>query len=555
MAGLLSDFGDWTNSTYSTVRSIIVRRISRMSVSRPFFRNLAFFLALVLFLVPFTDPQHTSHTPFHPPAGVLVAGLRETATHRSSISGLRITADHGGPSNANFWLHLDAAGQVLEVKDIQTEEYNHPRFNSNDLTEAIRKVIYEPFTRNGTPVEAWVQDTVELLSREDVSLLSKSLQNTVTSFPEPNPPTNFSIRLSRSGCYGSCPGYSVKIQGDGIVSYKGSWYVSIEGEHTTHVSPETARQLFDRFRTANFFALKNEYRAGVTDNPTYCLELTVGSRKKVITDYVGEWVGLPASVTELEDSVDQTADSARWVTASSQTLEAMHDAGISPSSKAGNQILRRAVFYGKPDAVRGLLAAGVSTSRETKPKGIVEMWTPSGSLLENAAYYRSDSKSRKEVIAALLESLAVRTDMQDIQTVLSKAVAEGQLDIARMLIAAGADPQALFQDTNSGDEMAADQTYLMRAVESGVWSMIDDAISRPHDVHAVDHDGRSALAMVIWTSPPVEDIFPIIDRLLADGAGKRELNRALADACDRPEWRDGLVARGANLQICAAQKK
>ena len=155
-------------------------------------------------------------------------------------------------------------------------------------------MIYVPFIRNGNPVEAWVQDTVELLSHEDVSLLPRALQKTVSSFPEPNPPINFSIRLSRSGCYGSCPGYSVNIQGDGTVSYKGNWYVSIEGEHISHVSPEAARQLLDRFRTANFFALKNEYRAGVTDNPTYCLELVVGPWKKAISDYVGEWVGMPA---------------------------------------------------------------------------------------------------------------------------------------------------------------------------------------------------------------------------------------------------------------------
>jgi len=293
----------------------------------------------------------------------------------------------------------------------------------------------------------------------------------------------------------------------------------------------------------------------VTDNPTYCLELVVGARKKVITDYVGEWVGMPAAVTELEDAVDQTADSARWVTASSHTLEAMSDADISPSSNKANTILHRAVIYGKADAVRDLLSAGAPMIGEGQPKGVIAMWTPSGSLLDDIMYYRGDSTSRKEVIAALLANPAVRANKPDIQRALGKAAAEGQIEIARMLIAAGADPQASFQDTYNADEKPADQTFLMRAVVSGVWSMIGDALSRSHDIHAVDHDGRSALAIVIWTSPPVEDIFPIIDRLIADGAGKKELDLAVADACDRPEWRDGLVARGADLQICKAQKK
>lgn len=519
----------------------------------PALRKPASLLVISFSIAPLTGSQRRSHVPFHPPEGVLVVGLRETATHRTSIPSLRITSDHGMPANANFWVHLDSAGRVLDVEGVETEDYLNPHYDPNELLTAIRHVTYTPFTHNGSPVEAWVQDTVELLARED-SLPTKSLQRAVSPFPEPNPPTDFSIRLGRSGCYGSCPGYTITIHGDGTVNYKGDWYVSIEGERTAHVRPEATQQLLERFRKANFFALKSEYRAGVTDNPTYCLEVVIGSKHKTITDYVGGWVGMPAVVSELEDAVDQTADSARWVTASSETLAAMRDANIAPSSKEGNTILHRAVLYGKTDAVRELLAAGVPTTPANKAKGVVEMWSQSGSLLEDAAYLRDDSSSRKEIIAALLENPAVRSDKQEIQKVLGKAVADGQPEIARMLIAAGADPQALFRSTNADDERA-DQTYLMRAVESGVWSMIDDALSRPHNINAVDHDGRSALAMVIWTSPPVEDIFPIVDKLLADGAGKKELDRALEDACDRPDWRDGLVARGANPQICRAQGK
>jgi hypothetical protein len=53
----------------------------------------------------------------------------------------------------------------------------------------------------------------------------------------------------------------------------------------------------------------------------------------------------------------------------------------------------------------------------------------------------------------------------------------------------------------------------------------------------------------------MEDIFPLVDRLLAAGAGKQELTRALADACDSPQWRDGLVKRGADSAVCSSQRK
>jgi ankyrin repeat protein len=206
---------------------------------------------------------------------------------------------------------------------------------------------------------------------------------------------------------------------------------------------------------------------------------------------------MPTAVTELEEAVDQTTDSARWVTASSQTLEAMKDAGILPSSNQANKILHRAVIYGKADAVRELLSAGVPITGESKPKGEIEMWTPSGSLLDDVARYSYGSTSGKEVIAALLENPSVRANKPDLQRALGKAASEGQVEIVRMLIAAGADPQASFQDTYNADEKPADQTFLMRAVESGVWSMIDDALSRPHDIHAVDHDGHALLRRVI----------------------------------------------------------
>jgi hypothetical protein len=95
----------------------------------------------------------------------------------------------------------------------------------------------------------------------------------------------------------------------------------------------------------------------------------------------------------------------------------------------------------------------------------------------------------------------------------------------------------------------------MRAAASGIWEMIDDALSRPHDIHAVDSQGRAAIGHVVWSAPPMEDIFPVVDRLLSAGAGKQELTRALADVCNSPQWRDGLVKRGADSAVCSSQRK
>jgi hypothetical protein len=73
------------------------------------------------------------------------------------------------------------------------------------------------------------------------------------------------------------------------------------------------------------------------------------------------------------------------------------------------------------------------------------------------------------------------------------------LRVARTLIAARAHPTQLFQDTYES-EGRPDQTCLMRAAASGVREMLDDALSREHDIYAVDSKGRSALAHVPWSA-------------------------------------------------------
>ena len=280
--------------------------------------------------------------------------------------------------------------------------------------------------------------------------------------------------------------------------------------------------------------------ASVTDNPTYFLELAIGAKRKTITDYVG------TLVSELEDAVDETAGTDRWVSAGPGTLAAMQGAGIPPNSEEAGEILVHTVEEGKWEALRSLLVAGA-------PVRISNADHVSRSILTAASFIR-DRKSQHEVFKALLENVEVRADKAGIQDALGRVAGDGNVDVARTLIAAGADPTQLFRETYRS-EGKPDQTYLMRAAASGIWEMIDDAFSRPHDIHAVDSQGRSAIGHVVWSAPPAEDIFPLVDRLLAAGAGKQELSRALADVCDKPLWRVGLVQRGADSAVCNGQRK
>jgi hypothetical protein len=479
---------------------------------------------------------------FQPPEGMLTAGLRETERHRAPLSELRIGRSLGSPQNVIFWVHVDAEGRVLEVREFKTDAPFSFGYRIDTLVESVRKITYRPFFRNGVAAEAWVQDQVEIGAEPSRPELSRA----GATFPTPPEPSRFSIQLSRSGCYGTCPSYSVVVHGDGKIEFHGKRYVAIPGDYQARIAPEAAERLLERFRAADFFGFKDEYRAGVTDNPTYCLELVIGAKKKTIIDYVGTWVGMPTSISELEDAVDEAAGTDRWVSTGPQTLAAMGEAGIAPSSKRAGEILVHAVKEGKGEVVRSLLVAGVPVQAQNANGDNI-------SLLGVASFVR-DRESQREVFKALLENAEVRADKAGMQEALGHVASDGNVEVARTLISAGADATQLFLDTYQ-NEGKPDQTYLMRAAASGIWEMIDDALSRPHDIHAVDSQGRSAVGHVVWSAPPLEDIFPLVDRLLAVGAGKPELTRTLADACDSPQWRDGLVKRGADSTVCSNRRK
>ncbi|PJG45483.1 hypothetical protein CAF53_22350 [Sphingobium sp. LB126] len=138
------------------------------------------------------------------------------------------------------------------------------------------------------------------------------------------------ITLQRSACLGICPDYKVTIHGDGRIVFTTETSptdrvaglhrkfapvrgVFLPGTHEDRVDPRAVAVLFDRFQAANFFGLRNQYRASVTDHPTYTLTLDMGKRHKTVEDYVGREVGMPAAVTDLEKAVDELAGTARWV--------------------------------------------------------------------------------------------------------------------------------------------------------------------------------------------------------------------------------------------------
>lgn len=132
----------------------------------------------------------------------------------------------------------------------------------------------------------------------------------VEAAPNDQPVT---ITLTRTLCFGFCPDYTVTITGDGQVTYVGRHFVNVTGQQQATIPRADVERLLARFDAIGFERLRDEYRAEVTDLPTYTVTLTRNGRTKRVADYMGGAVGMPESVRDLQEEIDRVAGTARWV--------------------------------------------------------------------------------------------------------------------------------------------------------------------------------------------------------------------------------------------------
>ena len=121
------------------------------------------------------------------------------------------------------------------------------------------------------------------------------------------------ITLTRGACFGFCPVYRVSISDDGEVVYNGEQFVNVRGEQRARIASEAVRALLAQFDTIGFDQLQDEYRAPVTDHPTYTVTLTRNGRSKTVVDYAGVNAGMPRAVRDLQAEIDRVANTAQWV--------------------------------------------------------------------------------------------------------------------------------------------------------------------------------------------------------------------------------------------------
>src|SRR5437764_1487845 len=108
----------------------------------------------------------------------------------------------------------------------------------------------------GNPVTAEVEEYLDLVPPE-------RFPKKHVPPPTVRPDSRVLISLTRSGCYGSCPSYTVTVGTEGI-AFEGDSYVVAKGKHSVAADAKEVRQLAKRFIAADFYSMESIYRASVT---------------------------------------------------------------------------------------------------------------------------------------------------------------------------------------------------------------------------------------------------------------------------------------------------
>ena len=127
------------------------------------------------------------------------------------------------------------------------------------------------------------------------------------------------ITLERGPCFGTCPVYSVTLDGSGAVLFEGRRFVADTGISTGRVPPARIDSLVAALTAGGYFDFADRYTAGepgceryATDLPSVITEVRAGGRTKRVEHDHG-CMEAPQALTALEGRIDSVAGVAGWI--------------------------------------------------------------------------------------------------------------------------------------------------------------------------------------------------------------------------------------------------
>src|SRR5437016_278368 len=117
-------------------------------------------------------------------------------------------------------------------------------------------------------------------------------------------PRDTLITLERTGCFGPCPIYKLKITADGSVTFEGRQFVKHIGRTRAAISRQQVRRLLEQFDEIKFFNLE-DCESVVTDHRSAITSITLNGRSKTVThDFGCRSSNVLAKLSKLEQDID-----------------------------------------------------------------------------------------------------------------------------------------------------------------------------------------------------------------------------------------------------------
>jgi TonB family protein len=274
------------------------------------------------------------------------------------------------------------------------------------------------------------------------------------------------VELSRSGCYGTCPSYKVRVAENGDVTWSGGGFVEARGERHSTIALEAAHALLEKFQSPAFWALCGGYDASVTDNPTMQIEVRIGGHSKTVWNYADS---APESEQSLENDVDAAANTHAWRHGDPRIEPLSNISQDAYLPKPGVTALMKAAAEANLSAIKEILTSGGDVDA-TDASG----WT---ALMYAAASGHSEPVELLLATKANPNHKSLNGDTPLMASAISRLFDE---DLAR----AGADIDA---------KNFVGTTALMILAAGGEADEVRDALKAGADVTLKDSMGRTAL--------------------------------------------------------------
>ena len=93
------------------------------------------------------------------------------------------------------------------------------------------------------------------------------------------------LEFHRGACSGSCPVFTLRINGDGTLLWTGEKSVQKLGAAKAQISAGAAKSLIRQFRREGFWSTCDSYRLRVPDLPSVTVIAEIGGHAKKVNDY------------------------------------------------------------------------------------------------------------------------------------------------------------------------------------------------------------------------------------------------------------------------------